>query len=616
MTDMLSIAAGGVQAYARALDTVADNVANAGTEGHVRRVAVLTGAGAGARPGPFDRQIAPGEGVKLAGIERATNLLRMDSLRRADGEVAALQTADSWLTTSLSVLEGANAIAVPMDRMFESLSDLANDPSVPAQRQIFLARAGQLAESFNRSAGQLADLDSALLKAGMQTAESLNGLADGLARVNDRMRRASAVGAPPPALVDERDRLLAGMARIATIEVRIDGKGEASVRIPDSGGPLLVDGGRATQARLGVQGKGFQLRLGAPGKDQPAALTGGELAGLSTARARLAEAGDWLDDIANSFVADMNQQHMAGADLDGLDGKPLFLASRPVASPAAANAGDMRAMATLQPAGTVPDMTLAFDGTDWTLSRDDGGGSVSGALPLDLDGLRVDGVGTAASGDVFRIGTAAGAAGIALAPLSMREVAMAPRWASDASPSNIGAASTELRSGPSYPGGSSPPHALTALPDGSLELRDSLGILLGSGMPGDWITGDGFELRLSGNPAPGDSFAIAKSGAASGANGNGISMLSLRDETASGGLAARIDAMLAAISVPLAATRERTESATAMRDAIGSVLSQESGVDLDREAADMLRLQQAYQANARIIQTARETFDTLLNATR
>jgi flagellar hook-associated protein 1 FlgK len=38
-----------------------------------------------------------------------------------------------------------------------------------------------------------------------------------------------------------------------------------------------------------------------------------------------------------------------------------------------------------------------------------------------------------------------------------------------------------------------------------------------------------------------------------------------------------------------------------------------SGVNLDREAADMLRLQQAYQAGARVIQVARELTDAIFN---
>jgi flagellar hook-associated protein 1 FlgK len=38
-----------------------------------------------------------------------------------------------------------------------------------------------------------------------------------------------------------------------------------------------------------------------------------------------------------------------------------------------------------------------------------------------------------------------------------------------------------------------------------------------------------------------------------------------------------------------------------------------SGVDLDQEAADLLRFQQAYAGSARVIQTARETLESILN---
>jgi flagellar hook-associated protein 1 FlgK len=51
------------------------------------------------------------------------------------------------------------------------------------------------------------------------------------------------------------------------------------------------------------------------------------------------------------------------------------------------------------------------------------------------------------------------------------------------------------------------------------------------------------------------------------------------------------------------------QSDLAARDAI-------SGVNLDEEAANMLRYQQAYQAAAQIISAANQMFDTLINAVR
>lgn len=54
-----------------------------------------------------------------------------------------------------------------------------------------------------------------------------------------------------------------------------------------------------------------------------------------------------------------------------------------------------------------------------------------------------------------------------------------------------------------------------------------------------------------------------------------------------------------------AASQTRDENARASRERV-------SGVDLDMEAADLLRTQQAYQACAKVIQVARETIDSIL----
>jgi flagellar hook-associated protein 1 len=54
-----------------------------------------------------------------------------------------------------------------------------------------------------------------------------------------------------------------------------------------------------------------------------------------------------------------------------------------------------------------------------------------------------------------------------------------------------------------------------------------------------------------------------------------------------------------------AAAATRDENARAARENV-------SGVDLDTEAADLLRIQQAYQACAKVIQAARDTIDSLL----
>lgn len=98
---------------------------------------------------------------------------------------------------------------------------------------------------------------------------------------------------------------------------------------------------------------------------------------------------------------------------------------------------------------------------------------------------------------------------------------------------------------------------------------------------------------------------------ATSANGNMLSLGGLRGEgnpesTWSANLAAQAQ-QTAAARAQNSASMTRADGATAARDMV-------SEVDLDREAADLLRFQQAYSAAARTIQVARETMQTLLSA--
>jgi len=98
---------------------------------------------------------------------------------------------------------------------------------------------------------------------------------------------------------------------------------------------------------------------------------------------------------------------------------------------------------------------------------------------------------------------------------------------------------------------------------------------------------------------------------ASGSNGNMLALGAMRgaaDPEArwSGHLAGQAQATASA-RAQAAAAETRADAAAAARDGV-------SEVDLDREAADLLRFQQAYQAAARTIQVARETMQTLLNS--
>jgi len=613
MTDLLTIATSGVRAYRLALEAVADNVANASTPGHVRRTTTLAPASISTSNGALELDPIGGSGVRITGIQRAVDLLRADSVRRGEAEVASLSATARWLQTLESSISGPASVDKPLGDMFAALSDLANDPTSPAARTTLLARAATLADRFNASSANLDRIRADIDREADTDSRTLNSLTQGLANLNAQLRRASAGSGAAVVLADERDRLLGEMANLISFDVRFDARGMADVRVPDSGGPLLVQGGRAQSVRVvPAGGGGYELRIGPQGADTPATLTGGSLNGLSVATKLLTQATVRLDALADSIGTDMNRLHAEGVDQNGADGKELFATTRFAVMPLRANGGTARLRAEITDGTSPGAMTLAFDGTAYTLTRADLSASTTGPLPLMLDGLTISGDGLPTNGDLFSILPRTGAAGIALRPIAADELAAAPRWLVDAAPANRGSGRAEVRIGaPSSPPATGP-FAVTTLADGTLELRDSLGTLLAAGAVGDWLAGDGFEARVAGTTMAADAFAIQRNTEGGGGNAVALALLRLQDGAANYGDAH--DRLVTGISVPLAEIRTREASARGNRDAAAEAFHEASGVDLNTEAAEMLRLQQAFQANARIIQTARETFDAILAA--
>lgn len=623
MSDLLALALGGVRAARTALETVGDNVANAATPGYSRRIAQMGAILPATANGPFERDPMAAGGVEVRGIARAVDLILQDSLRRSEGDVAMLATAERWLSLVEAGVTGPASLAEPLSSFFAGLADVAADPSSLAVRATFLARADSLAQQFRAGAAELARLDVDLATEARVGSDRLTSLARALTEVNAQLRRATPGGGAAAGLADARDRLLGEIAGLAAIDVQLGPKGEARVRVGDGAGPLLVDGDRSEPARLKPAGAGgFVLGLGPDGADE-GVLTGGSMLGLSLARQKLGQARTRLDALAERLAADMNAVHRQGVDLSGADGADLFSTRRIAVVTAAGNGGSARVSATLADGAEPPPLRLSWNAEtqEWRLARADDSDFVTGTLPLTLDGVTVEGRGTPLAGDVFRLDLETWAAAIALRPLQPGALAAAPRWLTDSLPENLGSGRSEIRVGPAFDPPPDPPlvppFRVEAVAGGLFELRDAAETVVASGPAGAWLSGEGFEVRVLGDAAEGDGFRILASPANSGANGNALALLGVRELASGvGTIEEAHDSLIAALSVPLAEARVREEAARDSRNAAAEAVAAAAGIDLNREAADMLRFQQAYQANARLIQTAREVFQALIEAGR
>jgi flagellar hook-associated protein 1 FlgK len=131
---------------------------------------------------------------------------------------------------------------------------------------------------------------------------------------------------------------------------------------------------------------------------------------------------------------------------------------------------------------------------------------------------------------------------------------------------------------------------------------------------------NGWRVEISGTPAVGDEFQVLDNASGRGDNRNALALGSaLRAPLFDGGSTSVSDAVTSMTSD----VGTRTQQAQINREA-QSVILQESvqqrsnanGVNLDEEAANLLRFQQAYQAAAQLVRIAGEMFDALLAAQR
>lgn len=401
-SDLFTIGTSGLRASRAALELTAQNIANAGTEGYVRRslrVSEVVSAGTWMAPG--DQSLS---GVRVDGVTRNADLFRQAEVRRT-GSDAARAAAELTGFENIEAALDQSGLFPAMTAFEGALQRLASDPVDPALRAAALEDARTLARSFNIAAGSLDTVGEGLRFAAAGGTDQVNGFAAELARVNLQLARAAAGSSDQTALLDQRDTLLQKLSGLAGISTTIAANQTVTVRLGGASGPALVSGGTAQPLAMTSAADGtIAFTLGGSAVAPSAGSLAGQAQALVAVRDRLAE----LDGIADALSASANAAQASGVALDGSAGQPLFSGSGAAGIILALTSGSQIATA---PAGA---SAGSRDPANLAALR----GALDGA---DISG-RIDGLlFTAASGAAGRRTTAealdsiAGAARIALA---------------------------------------------------------------------------------------------------------------------------------------------------------------------------------------------------------
>jgi flagellar hook-associated protein 1 FlgK len=317
-SDLLSIAASGARAARGALDVTAQNIANAASDGYVRRSARMeevSAAGGQLRVGDISLS-----GVRISGIARNADMFRQAEVRRTNADASRAATELAGLQNIESAVEQAGIFPAIVE--FEgALRQLESDPVDSSLRAAVVASAETMANKFNIAAGSLASVaEGAQFEAGAATDEA-NVIAAELARINVRLARAGAGSSDRASLLDQRDLMLERLSGIADTQTSFNSDGGVTVRVGGSAGPLLVDGATAGTLATTVAADGT-LAFDVDGT--AVALGGGALAGHALALREVVDVRGRLDALAEDLAALVNGSQAAGAALDGSAGQPLF----------------------------------------------------------------------------------------------------------------------------------------------------------------------------------------------------------------------------------------------------------------------------------------------------
>jgi flagellar hook-associated protein 1 FlgK len=125
----------------------------------------------------------------------------------------------------------------------------------------------------------------------------------------------------------------------------------------------------------------------------------------------------------------------------------------------------------------------------------------------------------------------------------------------------------------------------------------------------------GIEVKLDGILQTNEQFHVTSNDSGIGDARNMLDLVALQLQTSDrGGFQDVFSQVVSGVGSSLQSTKVTNEAAKELYNASIEIESSFSGVSLDAEAANLIQQQQAYQASARILSTAREIFRTLLDA--
>jgi flagellar hook-associated protein 1 FlgK len=609
---LFEIGISGLNAAQANLRTASHNISNAATPGFTRQEAVQSTALAQLTEAGF-----VGNGVKVDTVRRIYSEFLSNQVVASQSRSSELDTYYSQLTQIDNLLADPRAgLSAAMTSFFNAVQDVATNPQNYASRQDMLSGANSLVDRFRLIDGQLGALRRSVDDQITLTVTSINSYAKEIAALNEAIVLAKGYAGgrdEPNDLLDERDQLVLELNKLLRATVVEQDDGSFNVFI-GNGQPLVAgyttsdlvamrDPYDASQLTVGFQTPGVTLPI------SESVLSGGSLGGLlAFRRDGLNTSQNQLGRIAIALGDSFNLQH------------------RSEVISATTNTGNAVVAATYLDSNalTTSDYRLDYDGANYIVTRlSDNQQTSFAGLPANIDGVTLSlASGAPAAGDGFTIRpTRPGGNALSVIVALPEEIAAAAPIRTSQGAVNIGngfISAGSVNAPPPPDVNLQQPVTITFTGAATFDVN---GVGTGNPVgvaytPGANITYNGWTVQIDGSPQAGDTFSVGPNTGGVADNRNALLLASLQTASIIGNGTATLESAYAAMVGDVGSrTRELEIASTAE----GTLLQQHiqardsySGVNLDEEAANLVRYQQLYQASGKVIQIASEMFDTIL----
>ncbi|WP_217515666.1 flagellar hook-associated protein FlgK [Vibrio metschnikovii] len=636
-SDLLNLGAQSVLTAQRQLNTTGHNIANVNTEGYSRQ-SVIQGTNA---PRQLGGQTY-GMGVHVENVRRSWDQFAVKELNLATTNHAFNSDTEENLDMLSKLLSSVASKKIPenLNEWFDSVKSLADTPNDVGVRKVVLEKANLVTQNlndFHETVRRQFDITNKGLDVGI---ERINQLA---LEIRDLQRLMMRVPGPHNDLMDEHEKLVAELSQYTKVTVTPRTSAEG-FNIHIGSGHTLVSGTEASQLKMidgypDVKQRRLAVVEGNTLKSISEKEIGGKMAALFEMRDQ--HIPGLLDEIGRlsiSFAHQVNELQSQGLDLRGNVGGLLFSdvnsevnARSRIATASDSNA-DIRVYIDDLSQLKGGEFALSYTGSHYVATLPDGKQQILALSQgnLYLDGLRIQVNTPPEIGErVIVRPTRDGAAQIQMATNDPTKIAAQSYQASTSFAQ--GRAQFQIDQVGDIKEFEAYLIPNTGAGDHEMQIRvvDKNGQLLATQpylfnddqsklpivIPAQQTGGQPTVFTLTRGAIENDKFT-ANLNPAEGDNGNLRKMIHLQttkkmndNESTIIGLYHNLNTDF---GLKLSTSTRLADVARLEKEAAESRIGSVSGVNLDEEAANMMKFQHAYMASSRIMQAANDTFNTIL----